>query len=310
MSKLKYSYMAGGSARFIKVNNFDEWYDKDFTRDYYYLDLDKKYRYIAAAGFQGIELFWFDIPTLQAKFGKLENFTEFLNERGIEKVTGCFCINLGAADKRKHENIYKSQQKVIDGLAALGANNLVIMPENQYYGTGPLDAEGLQNAADCMNEVGRRAADKGLDVSIHNEFWCAVNLYDHEKFIELTDPKYVKYCLDTAQLSIMGVDIVKFYDKWHERIKYFHLKDTNKMAAPDEERFGPGAEYDEHGKRWFYELGGGYVDFPSLFRLMKKYGHTSGWLTVEADGTPDTLATMLLAKNYLDTVLEPIMDEE
>ena len=42
MSKLKYSYMAGGSARFIKVNNFDEWYDKDFTRDYYYLALDKK----------------------------------------------------------------------------------------------------------------------------------------------------------------------------------------------------------------------------------------------------------------------------
>ena len=145
--------------------------------------------------------------------------------------------------------------------------------------------------------------------AIHIFIGCVLFRFNR-KFIELTDPKYVKYCLDTAQLSIMGVDIVKFYDKWHERIKYFHLKDTNKMAAPDEERFGPGAEYDEHGKRWFYELGGGYVDFPSLFRLMKKYGHPSGWVTVEADGTPDTLATMLLAKNYLDTVLEPIMDEE
>jgi sugar phosphate isomerase/epimerase len=88
--------MSGGSARFIRVNNFDEWYDKDFTRDYYYLDLDKKYRYIAAAGFQGIELFWFDIPTLQAKFGKRENFTECLNDRSIEKVTGCYGTKLGA----------------------------------------------------------------------------------------------------------------------------------------------------------------------------------------------------------------------
>ena len=305
MSNLKFSYMSGGSAKFIKANNFDEWYDKNFTRDFYYLDHDKKYRYIAAAGFQGIEMFWFDIPHILSVFGSFENYNNFIRERGIERVTGIFCINLGAADKRKHENIYKSQQKVIDALAAMEGVNLVIMPENQYYGTGPLDDEGLKNAAECMNEVGKRAADKGLDVSIHNEFWCAINLYNHEKFLEMTDPKYVKYCLDTAQVSIMGVDPIKFYEKYHDRVKYFHLKDTNKQAAPDEERFGPGAEFDENGKRWFYELGGGYVDFPALWQLVKKYGH-KGWVTVEADGTPDTLATMLLAKNYIDTKLLPI----
>jgi len=299
--------MSGGGSKFVTVNNFDEWYDKDFTRDYYYLSHDKQYRYVSAAGFQGIEIFWFAIPAIQSAFGSFENYTAFLNERGIEKVTGAFCINLGASDKRRHENIYKSQQKVIDALAALGAHNLVIMPEDQYYGVGPLDEEGLQNAVDCMNEVGRRAADKGLDVSIHNEFWCAINLYDHEKFLNMTDPRYVQYCLDTAQVSIMGVDPVKFYDQYHDRIKYFHLKDTNKQAAPDEERFGPGAEYDENGKRWFYELGGGHVDFPSLWKLLKKYEH-KGWVTVEADGTPDPLATMLLCKNYIDTVLRPIYE--
>ena len=305
MSNLKFSYMSGGSAKFIKANNFDEWYDKNFTRDFYYLDHDKKYRYIAAAGFQGIEMFWFDIPHILSVFGSFENYNNFIRERGIERVTGIFCINLGAADKRKHENIYKSQQKVIDALAAMEGVNLVIMPENQYYGTGPLDDEGLKNAAECMNEVGKRAADKGLDVSIHNEFWCAINLYNHEKFLEMTDPKYVKYCLDTAQVSIMGVDPIKFYEKYHDRVKYFHLKDTNKQAAPDEERFGPGAEFDENGKRWFYELGGGYVDFPALWKLMKKYGH-KGWVSVESDGTPDPIASLLLIKNYIDTKLKPI----
>ena len=307
MDNLKYSCMMNmwGHPNFVKVNNFDEWYDKDFTRDYYYLDYDKILRYIAGCGFKGIELMWFDTATIPNMFGSYQAFTDFLQERGLEKVTGMFCINLGAGDKRNHENIYKSQQKVIDALAALGGENLIIMPENQYYGTGPLDDEALKNAAECMNEVGKRAADKGLDVSIHNEFWCAINLYDHEKFLEMTDPKYVKYCLDTAQLSIMGVDVVKFYEKWHDRIKYFHLKDTNKMAAPDEERFGPGAEYDEHGKRWFYELGGGYVDFPALWKLMKKYGH-KGWVSVESDGTPDPIASLLLIKNYIDTKLKPI----
>ena len=307
MDNLKFSHMTNmwGNPPFVKVNNFDEWYDKDFTRDYYYKDWDKVIRYIAACGFKGIELMWFACNTIPAMFGSFENFNEFINERGIEKVTGMFCINLGAADKRNHENIYKSQQKVIDALAAFHGCNLVIMPENQYYGTGPLDEEGLKNAAECMNEVGRRAADKGLDVSIHNEFWCAINLYDHEKFLNMCDPRYVQYCLDTAQVSIMGVDPVQFYDKYHDRIKYFHLKDTNKQAAPDEEHLGPGAEYDENGKRWFYELGAGRVDFPALWKLMKKY-EFKGWVSVESDGTPDPIATLLLIKNYIDTVLLPI----
>ena len=307
MDNIKFSHMTNmwGQPRFVKVNNFDEWYDKDFTRDYYYLDYDKIIRYIAGCGFKGIELMWFATATIPAMFGSYENFTAFINERGIERVTGMFCINLGAADKRNHENIYKSQQKVIDAMAAFGGENLIIMPENQYYGTGPLDEEGLKNAAECINEVGRRAADKGLDVSIHNEFWCAINLYDHEKFFNMTDPRYVKYCLDTAQVSIMGVDPVEFYDKYHERVKYFHLKDTNKQKAPDEERFGPGAEYDENGKRWFYELGAGYVKFEELWKLLKKY-EFKGWVSVESDGTPDPIASLLLIKNYIDTKLLPI----
>ena len=156
-----------------------------------------------------------------------------------------------------------------------------------------------------MNTVGRMAAEKGLCVSIHNEFWCAVNLYDHERFLEMTDPQYVYYCLDTAQVAIMGVDILKFYETYHDRIQYFHVKDTTCPAAPDEKRFGPGAEFDPTGARWFWEPGGGNVDFPALWRLMKKYQH-KGWIGIESDGTPDPLATILLTKNYIDTVLDPI----
>lgn len=307
MEKIKYSYQLNmwGCPEFKKINNFEEWYNKDFTGDAYYLDWDKIIKYLATAGFKGIELMWYQIDAIRSLFGSLPAFTEFLNERGIEKVTGCFSINLGSENKKNHENIFLSQQKVIDGLAELNACNLVIMPAGQYYGTGPLDDEALQNVADCLNEVGRRAADKGLDISIHNEFWCAVNLSNHEKLLEITDPRYVKYCLDTAQVSIMGVDIVKFYDKWHDRIKYLHLKDTTKESLPDEERFKAGAEYDDEGKRWFYEMGAGHVDFKGLYEKLKKHGF-EGWATVETDGTPDRCGTMLLAKHYIDHVLTPI----
>ena len=38
---------------------------------------------------------------------------------------------------------------------------------------------------------------------------------------------------------------------------------------------------------------------------MKKYGH-KGWVSVESDGTPDPIASLLLIKNYIDTKLKPI----
>lgn len=308
-NNLQFSYMTNmwGDIKFRQVppDNFNEWYLNDFNNMYYYLDWDKIIKYIAGAGFEGIELMVFQIPNLLKTFGSMKNFKEFCEERGLKRITGMFSHHIGSEDKRNHAEIFSFEQKAIDALAECGGINMIIQPCGQYYGTGPLSEEGLRNVADCMNEVGRRCREKGLVASIHNEFWCAVNLYDHEKFIDMCDPESVFYCLDTAQVSIMGVDMLEFYKKYHERIQFFHLKDTNQPAAPDEKRFGPGAEFDKDGGRWFWELGSGKVDFVSLFKLMKEYAF-KGWVSVETDGTPDPLATTLLTKHYIDTVLKPI----
>lgn len=307
MRNLNYSYMTNqwGFINYKQVNNFDEWFMGDFGGDYYYLDWDKILRYHAAAGFKGIELMVFSIPNICNAFGSMKDFKEFALERGIERITGMFVDHVGSEDKSNHPAIFAYVQRAIDALAECDGINLIIQPAGQYFGTGPLSDEGLRNAAECMNTVGRMAAEKGLAASIHNEFWCAINLYDHERFLDLTDPRYVFYCLDTAQVSIMGVDPVEFYKKYHERVQYFHVKDTTRAKASDEERFAQGAEFDKSGARWFWEPGGGHVDFPGLWRLMKEYGH-KGWIGIESDGTPDPLATMLLTKNYIDTVLDPI----
>ena len=47
------------------------------------------------------------------------------------------------------------------------------------------------------------------------------------------------------------------------------------------------------------------LDFKGLYELMKKHHH-KGWVGIESDGTPEPLATILLTKNYIDTVLDPI----
>lgn len=307
MRNINYSYMTNqwGTINYKEIRNFDEWFLGSFGNDYYYQSWDKVLRYHAAAGFKGIELMIFNVPSIRNAFGSMKNFKEYAQERGIERITGMFTHHVGPEDKRRHPEIFAFEQKAIDALAECDGINLIIQPAGQYYGTGPLSDEGLRNAAECMNTVGRMAAEKGLVASIHNEFWCAINLYDHERFLDLTDPRYVFYCLDTAQVSIMGVDPVEFYKQYHERVQYFHVKDTTRAKASDEERFGQGAEFDKTGARWFWEPGGGHVDYPSIWRLMKEYGH-KGWIGIESDGTPDPLATMLLTKNYIDTVLDPI----
>lgn len=305
---LKYSYMTnmwGLVVQYPQVNNWDEWYEKDYGNAGYYLDWDKILKYHVGCGITGIELMFHMQPYIQRFFGKPQAFTAFAKERGIEKVTGTFSLAIGAEDRSRHVDVLAFNQKMIDFTADLGGENINIMPASGYYGVGPLNHDQLKNAADCFNEIGRRAADKGIDACIHSEFWCSINKYDLEKFLEMTDPRYVYFCLDTAQVSIMGFDPVKMYDQYHERIKYFHLKDTDKINAPDSARFCAGAEFADDGSRWFWELGGGKIDFPSLWKLLKKHNH-KGWVSIETDGTPDPLATMVLSKWYIDHVLSPI----
>ncbi len=308
MGNLKYSYMTnmwGLMVRYPVANQWGEWYEGDFGNSVYYLDWDKILRYHVGAGFKGIELMFHMLPYVNEYFGSPKGFADFAKERGIEQVTGTFSLALGSEDRANHPAVLAMNQKMIDFTAELGGENINIMPASGYFGHGPLSKEQLRNAADCFNEIGRRALDKGIVACIHSEFWCAVNKYDLERFIEMTDPKYAAFVLDTAQVSIMGFDPVAMYDKYHERIKYFHLKDTNIFDAPDEKRCAAGAEFNDEGDRWFWELGGGTVDFPGLWKLLKKYQH-KGWVAVETDGTPDPLATLVLSKAYIDTELAPI----
>jgi inosose dehydratase len=307
MNNLEFSYQTNmwGVLKYAKMSDYYEWYAKDYGNSVYYMDWDKVIKYIVAAGFKGIEVMVFDLPMIQNIFGTLTNFSNFAKERGIERITGMFSHHIGSEDKKNWPEIFDYQKRAIDALYELGGKNLIVQPAGQYYGLGPLSKDQLKTAAECMNEVGKMAADKGLEICIHNEFWCAVNKYDHERFIEMTDPKYVAYCLDTAQVSIMGVDVVKFYDKYHDRMKYLHLKDTTYANAPDEKRFEAGAEFNDEGTRWFWELGAGTVDFKGLWKLLKKHGH-KGWVTLETEGTPDPLVTMMLSKWYIDRELLPI----
>jgi inosose dehydratase len=64
----------------------------------------------------------------------------------------------------------------------------------------------------------------------------------------MTDPKSVFYCLDTAQIALMGDN---FYDTYAERICTFHLKDTASIGVPGDIRHGMDPEIRDDGWCWF-----------------------------------------------------------
>ena len=290
---IKYSFMGHWrSLPYIEIPNFRDLYYEDKTNGAYFMSWDQILNYTAGCNYDGIELMMVRPPAaLISTFGSLQAFRDYVNSKGLE-VSGAFSGMGPGHIKANIPDCVANIEQVVKAIAALGGKHLNLCPGADYCEGGPLDEEGILNTIDCLNEMGRVAEDHGVHLGIHNEFFCIMNLPNHRRIIETTDPKYVHYCLDTAQVSIMGEDLCTFYEDYHDRICTFHLKDTADPKLADEIRYGPyNPELQGDGHRWFWEPGLGVLDFEGLFKLMKKY-EFKGWATVETDGSPDLLASM------------------
>jgi inosose dehydratase len=290
---IRYSFMNHwGGLPYKVIPNFCDYYYEDKTNGAYYQSWDQILNYTAGCGFEGMELMLVRPPAALLKtFGTLQDFKDFVNSKGLE-ISGGFAGMDNGHIKANIPARVKEIEGTVKTIEALGGKHLNLCPGVDFCDGGPLDEEGILNTIDCLNEMGKVAEDHGVHLGIHNEFFCIMNKPNHRRIIESTDPKYVHYCLDTAQVSIMGEDLCTFYEDYHDRICTFHMKDTADPKLPDEIRYGPyNPELQGDGHRWFWEPGLGVLDFEGLFRLMKKY-EFKGWATVETDGSPDLLASM------------------
>ena len=307
MPNMRYANMCHWKAIPYKtINNFREFYYEDKTNSAYYSDWDRLLRYQKALGFEGIELAPWDLADILPLFGSPEAYKAFAAERGVE-VTGMFHGAHACHDRSKFDEVVRAGKEAVDTIVKFGGTQMNTCPTDNYYGIGPLSREQIKDCATAINAVGRYATEHGVKVGLHNEFFCGINLANHREFIELTDPRFVHYCIDTAQISIMGENLLEFYDTYAERISGFHLKDTATLKLSDAVRFSQDPEIQDDGKRWFWEPGEGVLDFEGLYKLLKKHKY-QGWMTLETDGTPDYLASMALSRYFIDSKLKPIYD--
>ncbi|MGI8990487.1 MAG: sugar phosphate isomerase/epimerase family protein [Bryobacteraceae bacterium] len=208
-----------------------------------------------------------------------------LDEIGVGLVT---LSNGGAATETHFEDPAKQDKIVADHLRLarfikpFGCDHLKInCGPRPTQGT---TAEDLNNMAKVLDRLGRAIRDEGMNFAVHAHMWSQFeNRREIDYIMQHTDPKNVKFVLDTGHITMAGMDPVELARALGHRVVEFHLKDTQ-----PQHRGGAKTRIDRPNMMKdppFFPLGSGGVNFPALKTYLDGIDWR-GWLTVELDSSP------------------------
>ncbi|QYJ07738.1 sugar phosphate isomerase/epimerase family protein [Qipengyuania flava] len=123
--------------------------------------------------------------------------------------------------------------------------------------------------------------DNGIDVAF--EIHPGEDLHDgasFETFLEAVDfhPR-ANILYDPSHFVLQQLDYLGFIDRYHERIKAFHVKDAEFRPDARTGVYGGYRDWAERAGR-FRSLGDGQVDFRQIFSKLTHYGF-DGWAVLE-----------------------------
>jgi len=197
-------------------------------------------------------------------------------------------------DPAKEKEMLDEHTQHAKYLHAAGGKYLqVIGAGNPKGGVANWTAADYKRQGYLLTEVGKRAAEFGIQTGFHNHMNTIGQAPEAtDAIMEAADPRYVKLELDVAHYLQGGGDPAAAVRKYQRRLLFMHLKDTKPSTA--------------HGGYEFAELGQGRVDFKALLTALKET-HFRGWGIVELDGerpgstrTPEESARM--SKQYLESL--------
>ncbi len=196
-------------------------------------------------------------------------------------------------DPNKRTEILQEAEIRFALLQEYGAKHLII---------GPPSPQGQVNRADLikqqslfLNELGKRATDRGIQIGIHPHLNTLVETPPEiDLAMETTDPRYVFLSPDTGHTYLAGGDVLQILKKYQTRINYFHFKDgVRPFVRPN---FLPNLR----------ELGRSEIDFPSIMRLLKRLSF-KGWINIEQDATIlSPQESSRISMEYVSRKLKPI----
>lgn len=285
-------------------------------------DQQRALRTLAASGFEAVELpsgtgRWDNIArpeVILQNHGTADGFLGFLRAGGVQQVSSVYWDPSAPTEEEERyafrfarnpedsDALVAWSRPLVDFTAAVGAEQLVARPAHSAWMGPPLAPAEFAVLGDLWNRIGRLAADAGTRLALHYDCLSAVHSVDDlERLLDATDPALVGFALDTAELTIGGIDPVAFYESHADRVTHVHLKDTRFRDTGQEYRM-PGAESTmlkggggRRIARWFFELGteDGLVDVPAFVAALRAHNF-AGWVVVESDhgGSPAELCLL------------------
>jgi len=231
-----------------------------------------------------------------------ESFRDLLSEKKLKVAGNYFGGNFH--EPEKHDEIISAFRNTVENVKFYGAKNIVIGPPgrgnwsdfNHEVSTDNIPiSDKIKAMAPVLNELGRIAADSGIQIGLHPHANTIVEKPEEiDLIMGLTDPNFVGMAPDLGHILLGGGDPVAIIRKYAGRMNYVHLKDVaGDFQRPD---FLPNVR----------ELGQGQVDFPDLMKLLKEIKF-SGWLNVEQDYTTMTpYESAAKSMKYIKETLKPI----
>jgi sugar phosphate isomerase/epimerase len=183
-------------------------------------------------------------------FGKTAaEIRQLLDERGM------VCTSLGVG----YDALLNNLNHVIDDAQTLGAKHVRLgsLPRPD----GAFDSDLVEQAAENFNRIGKTLDENGLHFSYHNhafEFAPHGDATLYHYLIELTDPRYVSFEIDTYWVMAAGYDPVELLETYPDRFRLMHLKDLRK-GVEGHYQLPSGREND-------VVLGTGQVDWPAVLK--------------------------------------------
>jgi len=214
-------------------------------------------REVAAAGYEGVELFDGNV----AEFAEdLAVLSDGLDAAGLTLVGVYTGANL-VYPEILGEELWRVRQ-ASRWAAELGAEHLVVGGGAQRS-EPPTDADYASLAA-ALDQIAAIAEADGVLASFHPHLSTIVESPD--QVARVFEDSRIAFCPDTGHLQAGGNDPVELVRQLRDRIHYVHIKDIDEAGG-------------------FVPLGEGVLDVAGVLEVLKETDF-DGWLTAETDGWP------------------------
>lgn len=246
---------------------------------------------------------------INTKYASAAGYRAALAERGIEQVAGVtFDPNLFMRNDSLDFFFGAGGHFAGEALAHaadLGADYLAIST-SPYYGRAAHyhpdledKREGFtQRMTELLAGLADKAAAAGVTLVLRNEYW---SLYRGEAILPLLDalPGSVRLDVDTASLTIAGIDPAAFVEAHQHRIGVVHLTDTVFVDTHETWKTA-NPEFPEHRATQVYrDPGTGSVDLAGIVSLLDRLGY-QGPIVMSARQTRDPFRALLRTRALLD----------